>query len=442
MKAIPRQAPALLALLSGLILGGCDLALASLVVPGVAPGVGFPIKGRVVDGRTRLPIGGATVVAGIGWATTDGQGRFNLIGHLASREVTAARIGYATLTLGDVDVEGRSEVELVLQPAQSSQLNTLPKRFLELRGTFAGANLGGGAVVATVGRVVGVKEGTYALSFAGEVPGKVITAAMGWGATEGQYSNEGPVDQPFRFTNFSYGINSWPLAESIPEAQALVPSLNLQATAGVPFRDVQVAYSNVGSYTSVATEVQLDFGVAGAIPVARGSGSNQVLPVPNLPGVKYVVSGEARDSGGKRSSTVTLTTNDPSKAAFPLMPPLEVKGPNGARAGARPTFSWRPLNLPGIVYEISMAESGEPGLKWTARTTLPEVTFPGFPPGDLNNGALRSDKSYAWVLRAIDTLEERDFPSSFHLLQAGPTPVQPFRVRERQAIVRDLAFTP
>lgn len=424
------------------LLGGCDLALASLVVPAVAPGVGFPIKGRVLDAATRLPVGGATVVGGLGWATSGGDGRFSLIGHLGSKEVTAARIGYATTTLGDVNVEGREEVEFLMRPTQSSQLNTLPKRFLELRGGFSGALAAGGGVVAAFGKVVGAKNGTYALSYAGEVPGKVLTAAMAWGATEGQFSNEGPFDQPFRFLTFRYAIRSWPLAESIPEAQALVPPVNLEAAAEVPFKLVRVAYSNLGGYASVATEVALDFGVAGSIPVARANASNQDLSLPDLPGLKYVVTGEARDATGRRSSTVTLTTNDPAKAQLPLLPPLEVKGPLGARAGARPTFAWKPLNLPGIVYEISMAESGEPGLKWRARTTLSEVTYPGFLPGDLNNGALRPEKTYAWVLRAIDTLEERDFPSGFRLLQLGPTPVTPFRVRERQAIVRDLSFTP
>jgi hypothetical protein len=115
--------------------------------------------------------------------------------------------------------------------------------------------------------------------------------------------------------------------------------------------------------------------------------------------------------------------------------------------GQRPTFKWSPV--PGDVqYEVELREVGEEKPKWVGSTDVPEITYPGFAPADVNGGALReTEKGYVWSLRVIDLLEEGETPSNARTLLgadllAGPTPVRPYRTRKREALVSGNTFKP
>lgn len=425
-------------------LTGCDMLLAGQLMPGLAPGVGHPLEGEVIDSRTRLPVGGATVVSGLGSTTTDANGRFKLYGNLNSREVSVSRAGYTAMTLGGLKTEQLGNLQFAIDP-QFPATGSLPKRFLELNGQITGMPAGQEGLVSLGELTTSISNGGYQIRFESEVPGKVITSVLAWGAINGRYQENASAPQPFNFTNFSYRVEHYPLGDTYP--QGTIRREPLAIGNGVQFQNVKVAYTNLSGFQSVQTDILLDFGVAGAVPVARAMGSNQTLSVPQIPGLKYVINGEARDATGRSASVVNITTNDPSKANFQLLaaPKILSPQPGASGIGAKPEFEWSSAGSKDqVVYVLTLYEgeknddSFQSKPKWVARTIDTSVTFPPFSVSDINGGALRPEKKYTWVLRAIDILDATETPSSS---RRDIAPVKPFRVRKREAETRGNTFT-
>ncbi|MNT86435.1 hypothetical protein D3C72_2267280 [compost metagenome] len=93
------------------------------------------------------------------------------------------------------------------------------------------------------------------------------------------------------------------------------------------------------------------------------------------------------------------------------------------------------------MYEVTLFEgdANDPGTtaKWTATTSLTEITYPGFSIGDVNGAALRPEKKYSWVVRAIDVLA----PTEEATNQRKTLDVKPLRSRKREATSRGNTFT-
>lgn len=422
------------------VLGGCDAAIAGYFLPGL----GRPLVGRVVDANTHLPVGGATVLAGLGSTITDGEGRFRLFGNFASREISVGRAGYIALTEGGLSPDPGGELQFELEPLfpTSSQL---PKRFLNLVGPVQGLPANAPAIVSLGGTTAAVSNNAYNIDFNGAVPGKVLTSVIAWGLLSEQYFEGAVAAQPFHFLNFNYQVGSWALGETVPESRQEL-ALTVPAQSQVPIKPVRVTYGNIGGADAVQTDVLLDFGVLGYVPVARALASAQSLDVPTLAGLKYVVTGEARYPGGRTSSLVTLNTNDPGKATFTMLSVPKVTSPPAVDAGQRPTFAWSEV-AGEVNYEVTLFEVGEGKPKWIGRTDQTEITYPGFAPNDINGGALRPEKKYVWNLRAIDLLEVDEIAApaqAFGVLSvgvSGPVPIKPYRVRKREAFVGENGFT-
>lgn len=415
----------------------CDLVVASLLVPGV----GSPLTGRVVDSRTRLPVGNATVVAGLGQTVTDANGDFYLFGNFTSDEISVTRAGYVAVTQGDIPVGSHGKLEIALEP-MFTPANALAMKFLQLSGPVQGLPTPDTpALVSLGGTTTAVSNALFSLEYKAAAPGQILSSVLAWGTLSAPYMEGVAAPQPFHFLNFAYRVGSWRLGNTIPEsAQAQA----LQIASQVPIAPVRVAYSNLGGFRNVQTDVLLDFGVLGYVPVARALASNQSLPVPTLGGLKYVIQGEATDATGKSGSRVSITTNDPGSISFALLPVPRILGPTSGASGVgqRPTFSWTPLSQ-DVIYEVILREVGESKPKWVARTRYSEVTYPAFAPNDINGGALRPDRKYTWSLRAIEWLEQTELPAaSLNLLQLeARVPIRPYRTRTREVEVREMEFS-
>lgn len=435
-----RCLPALVAALGTSLVSGCDAAIAGFFLPGL----GRPMTGRVLDARTHLPVGGATVLAGLGSTVTDGEGRFSLLGNFGGREISVGRAGYIAVTEGGVSPDPGGELIFEIEPLFPPS-PAQPNRFLTLEGPVPGLPQGAHAMVSLGGKQARIDNGYFNVEFSGGVPGKMLTAVLAWGTLTGPYIENG--SGPFEFQVFNYKVGSWPLGDTVPESKQRPFELPIRSPNQVPLQPTKVSYNlGAGKFTAVQTDVILDFGVLGYVPVARANSSNQTLQLPKLEGLKYVVTGEARDASGRAGSLVTLTTNDPAQATFPMLGVPTIEGPPATGAGQRPTFSW--TAVPGDVnYEVELYEVGEGKAKWIGRTDQPEITYPGFAPNDVNGGALRPEKKYSWTLRVIDLLEENETPSAaraFGVLSVGlanPLPIKPYRSRRREAMVRDNGFT-
>ncbi|MDB5097009.1 MAG: hypothetical protein JWM80_1430 [Cyanobacteria bacterium RYN_339] len=431
---MPRFLALMAAIAAPVCLGGCDLAAAGPFMPPILPGVGFPLTGVVLDANTRLPIGGATVQSGFGSTITDGNGHFNLYGGLGSREVSCSRAGYTAVTDGDVDPNLGGDLQFELQPVFSSE-QSLPTRFLQLAGPVTGLPANAPALVTFGGQFAPISNGLYQLDFGAQVPGKAFSAVMAWGTTNGAVN---VPNQSFNFTSFYYLVKNWEMGDNVPAGHH-------DFTLATPLKSADmvstsVKYGNVTpTFASVQTEILLDFGVLGSVTVARATASNQAIPVPKVTGLKYDIVGTAINAAGNGISTVQLTTNDPSQATFQLLGIPKITSPanNAKGAGQRPTFAWTPVPQDDVLYMITLTEENE-GTKWVGRTRHSEIQYPGFSQGDINGGALRTDKKYTWTLDVIDALGATDLPTS----KAGPVPVKPYRIRQRRAVVQNNGFTP
>ncbi|MEB3198246.1 MAG: carboxypeptidase-like regulatory domain-containing protein [Candidatus Sericytochromatia bacterium] len=437
MRPLPMALRPALPLVMTSALCGCDLALASVL----SPGLGRPMTGRVLDARTKLPVGGATVLAGLGSTVTDAAGQFRLFGNFASDEISIARAGYVALTQGGLSLDAASDLQFELEPLFTPS-SGLPMRFLQLNGAVRGLSTPATPALVSLGGVsTGVSNGLYALEYKAPAPGRILTAVLAWGSLSAPYAEGVAVPQAFHFLDFAYQVGSWRLGDTIPEA---AQEQMLQIAPQVPIQPVRVQFSNLGNFRNVQTEVALDFGALGYVPVARSLASNQTLPVPALSGLKYVVQGEAIDASGKQSSSVSITTNDPGKASLPLLPLPKIEGPaNGASGvGQRPTFRWTAIPHE-VSYELTLREVGEGKAKWIGRTSYSQITYPGFALNDINGGALRPERKYTWSLRAVELLEETELPDtpSFRLTAAeAKVPMRPFRTRKREVEIREMGF--
>lgn len=419
---------------------GCDLAVAGYFTPGI----GHPMTGIVLDATTHLPVGGASVLAGLGATVTDGQGRFKLLGNFGSREISVSRAGYIAVTYGGIPVSPDNDLQFDLEPLFPIRPPSTV-RFLEVTGPVNGlASPTTPALVSLGGISQPVNNGAYTVEYRGG-PGRIVTTILAWGTTNAPYVQGVAAPPAFHFLDFAYDVRHWPLGDTVPASRQIFP---LTIRNQVPIKASKVSYTNLGKLGLVQTDVLLDFGVLGFVPVARATASNQQLNIPSQEGLKYVVTGEARDTAGRTSSLVELTTNDPGKAAFPLLSVPSISSPAQGEAGVgqRPTFKWSAV--PGdVTYEVSLYEVGESKAKWIGITDIPEITYPGFSPADVNGGALRETKDgYTWNLRVIDLLEETEAPSNsraFGLLGYGfsaGTPVRPYRSRKREVVVRQNGF--
>jgi hypothetical protein len=261
---------------------------------------------------------------------------------------------------------------------------------------------------------------------------------MAGGRITGAYVEGAKVFQPFNFETFGYQLVSFAVGDTYP---AGLRPYDLTIDGSVGFRTVQVSYTNLASLTKVQVQtiVEMDFGVAGYVTVAQATGSNQLIKVPKIDGVKYVVRGQAFNETGSQSSAVTITTADPSQSPFQMLTPPKVLGPAATGAGARPTFKWAPSTVPGVVYQVVLTEGDEGTKKWIATTTETEVTYPGFSLADVNGGALRPDKKYNWSVRVIDVLATTEDATNHQ--RRSVQQVKPLRSRQREATTGGLSFS-
>lgn len=433
---------ALICLLALPLTAGCELmAMGPLMSPGILPGVGFPIQGVVRDARTHLPIGGATVASGLGTTVTDAEGRYSLYGNMSSREISVSRAGYRAQTMGGLKADAFTSMDFTLEPI--FKLDTsLPTGMLDVRGSLitpGGLIATPTGLVSLSGKLVPVSNGAYSIRTEGQVPGKITSTVMAGGRITGTYDENPKVFQPFNFESFGYQLVSFAVGDNYPDG--LRPDKHLVVDGSVEFRNVRVSYTNLASLTNVQvqTTVELDFGVAGYVTVAQATGSNQLIKVPKIDGVKYVVRGQAFNEARTQSSSVTITTTDPSQAPFQMLTPPKVLGPTGSRVGARPTFKWAASTVPGVIYQVTLSEGDEGTAKWQATTTETEITYPGFSLADVNGGALRPDKKYNWSVRVIDVLATTEDATNNQ--RRSVQQVKPLRSRQREASTGGLSFS-
>jgi hypothetical protein len=434
----------MLLLLAALPLGGCELMAMGPFMPGLVPGVGFALQGNVRDGRTFLPIGGATVTSGLGSTVTDANGHFALYGNLGSHEFSVSRMGYVATTVGGIKADASTPLDVTLD-ATTSDNGALPQGFLDVRGFLQ--NVGGQPIAVPNGVVVigdrlptAASNGQYQVTFESQVPGKVLTRVLAGGDTAERWDDAAAKTSflPMTFKTFGYSLEHFTLMPT--QGQQTSPR-NLTVDDSIKFDDTKVAYSNIGDLKIIETSIYLDFGVAGSVLVAQATGSNQGIHVPVVPGVKYVVIGTAYNANRTQWSNVTITTADPRKAPFQLLTPPKVTGGVGKGIGSRPTLKWTPSPVPGVVYEVTMKETDDKGstsvTKWRATTTEPEITYPGFSLSDVNSGALRPEKKYVWSVRVIDTLSTMEDATTHRAI----LDVKPLRTRSREAVSTNNEFT-
>ncbi|HEY9723157.1 MAG TPA: hypothetical protein V6D47_14200 [Oscillatoriaceae cyanobacterium] len=423
-------------------LTGCDLLVAGRFMPALGPLIGNPITGLVLDADTRLPVGGATVTSGLGSTLTDPSGHFTLYGDLNAHQISVSRAGYMANTVGGGLYDPSHALQLTISRAFANEA-TLPSRFIDMRGQLvntAGQVLPTG-IVSYAGQTPQpvAANGQYEIKFGAKWPGSLLTAVLAGGQTSAPYADVTGA-QPFTYLSFGYRLESAKMGATYtdPAAQDQPTPLTVGNVHLVP---VSVRYTNLFPSARVETDVLLDFGVAGSVPVARAFGSNQTIQVPQVNGLKYDIIGTATDATGQQHSTVQITTNDPSKAPFTMLsiPKIESPTPGETGTGPRPTFSWSPSAVQGVTYEVTLFEGDKgstdpPTKKWVADTTETSIDYPGFSAGDVNGGALIAQKVYTWQLRVVDVLGATQTPSDL-------PPVQPYRLRQREAPVVGSSFS-
>ncbi len=458
---------------------GCDILLLSPLMPGLVPGIGQPLRGQVLDSATGQPIGAATVVSEVGWATTDNSGRFSLYGAVSRHNISISRAGYTSVTFnaGPIQDDRAYFVDALFPTPGSGELTT---RRTEIRGkvkSSSGAPVDGEIVFA------GVKSGRinandYAIAdFTEGLPGAVFSGVIAGGQISGGpiYPAAKDAEQPFTFQDygnntlgFGYGFFDVPFR---PTGTLTVPpwTAPIDIEIGRAFAaKAQITYANTRWAKNVKTEITLDFGILGSVPVARGFASGQSLVVPSVANSKYVLEGRAYNEDRSRESVVIITTNNPAEPHnFDLLTPPDpifpAKGQTGA--GGRPTFSWKTV-LNADAYMVQVFEPNIPQPKWRGLTTGTSITFPGFGDGDVNGGALLPGVKYTWEVHAVGskygatTPQSMDFkaflPTNHAADDLGPqfrTPAdilgikdggpifRPFRKKAYESLTKGLEFT-
>lgn len=380
-----------LLLASLFLISGCELAVASQALPGLVWPIGLPLAGSVTDAETGLPIGNALVLCGMGSATTDNQGRFSLYGALQADSISVSRAGYTSMTLQQGKV--KDGIHMTLSPLfpNSGSLNT---RYAELQGTLADMT----DVAFSDGSIATVaQDGSFLLALRGGFPGNMYSGVLGYGKLEGgprQGSN------PFYFSTFGFAFMDIPLFDT--ESAADEASMSHTPTSPTTtMGDLTFQFSNQGELTKVTAEATLDFGMRGEILVGRSMTPAQSIKIPLKTGMIYDFVGLASNASGTLKSLVSVTTNSPgSSVQFDLLGLPKPVSPTG-KVNATPTFSWNAV--PGALnYVVKVYENGGTHPKWVGTTSTNQITYPSFPYGDLNGGALNPSAKYQWTVTASD----------------------------------------
>lgn len=459
-------------------LSGCDLLLLSPLMPGLVPGIGQPLRGQVLDSATGQPIGGATVVSEAGWATTDNSGRFSLYGAISRHNISISRAGYTSVTYnaGPVQDDRAYFIDALFgTPSQGD----LTSRRVEIKGKVV-ANHGApidGEVVFAGAKNGRINANQYAIAdFKAALPGTIFSGVLAGGEVDG-----GPIfptgkesEQRFKFKDygnntlgFGYAFFDVPFLPTgtltIPPWQAPV-DIKIGAFAA----KARIEYNNTRWAKEVKTDITLDFGILGSVPVARGFTSQEDLVVPSVANTKYVLEGRAYNADRTRESVVVITTNNVTSGnSFDLLTPPDpefpAKGQTGV--GGRPTFSWR--SVPNAdAYMVLVFEPNIPQPKWRGITTGTSLTFPGFGDADVNGGALLPGVKYSWEIHAIgskygavtpQSVDVKDFlpfsytdgglgprlrtPADILGIKDGSPPFRPFRKKAYQSLTKGMEFT-
>lgn len=429
-----------LCLTLSLPLSGCELLLISPTLPGIAPFVGRPLTGKVTDAVTGLPLGRATVTAGLlATATTEPDGTFKLYGNIGGQGIAIARAGYSSISyvISGLLPDGQTYPLTPLFPGTG-----LPSaKHVTLRGTV----LYNSAPIAVNGDVVfgglasaKTNNGQYSMPIRELLPGAVHSGVLAGGTIQG-----GPITpdqsqspQPFYFTSFGYRFVDIPFADK-PDVSTL--DLNpLEVSTIEPF-PLSVTYTNTSAFSQVQTDVVADFGMMGAVPLARAFNSNQTLSIPKLTGLKYYIEGKASDATGKLTSKISITTNSLSPISFKLLPaPVVIAPQNDAQVGTgTPNFEWEPVpDAQSYVVEVFEGTSTSATLKWKGTTPHAKIAFPTFPDWDMNGGSLIPGVSYTWSVRAY-----KESIESLGKTVTAPPPTRPYRSNLYESAATGMTFT-
>ncbi|MNX84226.1 hypothetical protein D3C86_1160180 [compost metagenome] len=411
-------------------------------MPGLAPGIGQPTSGRVLDSQTGLPIGKATVMAGWSATNTDNEGNFSLYWDMTGgHSISISRAGYTSVTY-ELD-QPRDGDAYLIDPIFASS-GTLPHRSLNVTGlllTREGSPLtanGNVSISAGASSNANGETGAFALPVDAGFSGTIFSGVLAGGQITG-----GPVGSaPFNYQSFGYRMIDVPTVagSSTMTATATVQVQNL------PFLDMMVQYDNLGAFKAptIQTDVSLDFGMLGAVPIARGVSSNQPLRVPRVETAKYVVSAKVEGSDGplKTTSTALVTSNVSAKVPLPLLAPPKVLGPaqDDPNAGASPTFSWQAVPNARSYYVEVLENTGAPTAqaKWRGYTAGTSIRFPGFWDNDLNGGILFKEASYSWAVHALSS--DSGYARKASDLRADLPKYQPYRQRRFESVTSGMRF--
>lgn len=415
--------------------------LLSPTTPGVVPGVGIPLSGKVVDGQTGLPIGKAAVLTGLGFATTDNAGDFSLYGDLTDRHcVTIARAGYVTTTYEQAGERLANGQTYRLDPMFPTS-GGLSHRDLSLTGTLYNAD---GSKLTANGHVnlaglssteANLVNGSYSLRKSAGLSGNIFSGVL----AGGQY--EGSLSQGFNYRSFGYRLIDFP---SIPSSATWVATADVQVQ-NIQFSDMIVTYSGLGAFSapSPQTEVTLDFGMLGSVLVGRGYSSNQKMPVPQVAGAKYVVEGSVTDNSQQNillKSQVSITTNMVSQVPFTPLAPPKILGPqDNTQVGSAPTFAWKPVANASSYYVVVTERTGESStqVKWKGYTNKTSIAYPNFWMGDSNGAGLYKNASYSWAVHALGS----DSGFTTQSAELSPNlPDKPYRSRRYESSTSGMRF--
>lgn len=425
------------------LLSGCDLLLLSPSMPGLAPGIGRPLTGRVLDSQTGLPIGKATVMAGWSATNTDNAGNFSLYWDMTGgRSVSVSRAGYSSVTyeLGQL-TDGDT---YYIDPVFASS-GTLPHRSLNVTG-FLLTNEGNpltadGNVSISAGTSGQANSGTgaFALPIDAGFSGNIFSGVLAGGQISG-----GPVGTaPFTYQSFGYRLIDIP---TVTGSSTWTATATVQVQ-DLPFMEMTVQYDNLASYKAptIQTDVSLDFGMLGAVPIARGVSSNQPVRVPRVEAAKYVVAGKVEGTDGtlKTASYANVTSNASAKVPLSLLAPPKVTAPAASAdgVGASPTFSWNPVPDAHSYYVEVLENTGAPTAqaKWRGYTTGTSIRYPGFWDNDLNGGILFPQASYSWAVHALSS--DSGYARKASDLRADLPKYQPYRQRRFESVTSGMRFS-
>lgn len=421
-------------------LSGCELLLVAPTLPGLFPGLGTPLTGKVVDAVTGLPLGDATITGGIlSTAKTEPDGSFKLYGNIGQQGIAIARAGYTSLSY----VSNRPLASGQTYHLSPIFTNTgLPSsKHVTLKGSIRYKGnpiaVAGGVVFGGIAAAM-TNNGAFSMPIRELLPGSVHSAVLAGGTIQGgpilPETGQSPAD--FSFNAFGYRFADIPFADK-PNVSTL--TLDALDVGNIPIQALSVSYTNSNPFSRVQTDVFMDFGLMGAVPVARNTQSTKALPVPYVKGITYAIEGQASDVSGKLSSKVSITTNALSPINFRLLsPPVVSSPPDGSEGvGANPTFSWEPVaDAQSYVVEVFEGSDASAVLKWKGYTSRNSISFPTFPDWDMNGGALLPGITYTWTVRAYNATVE-----SLGKAPTAPPPTRPYRTNVYESAAGGMSFT-